>query len=100
PAPAYSCSRTRNVPDTRIREPHARVADGDVVPREDDSFACGARAAPGAHKIERGQRASFARGRVCPEHRETVDALHELHRRGPPGVHLDDVRNPSAGDEA
>jgi len=33
------------------------------------------------------------------EHRDVVGAFHELHRCGPPWVHLDGVRDAIAGNE-
>ena len=81
------------------REPRARVADHDVAPREDHGLADGGRAASRPREIELGQRAGRARRRVRAEHRETVGALHQLHRRGPARVHFDRVRNAVARDE-
>ena len=65
----------------RHQEPRARVADRDVAAREDDGLADGARA---ASRLQRDRTPAARRRRTPPrgaEHRETVGALDELHRR-------------------
>ena len=71
------------------------VADADIPSRGHDGFADGVRIASRSTEIEIRQPARSARRRVRLEHRQTVCALYELHRRAPPRIHLDGRRRSS-----
>src|SRR5207247_276915 len=76
-----SLTPVRHVADARgsvSREPRSRVTDRGVPPREHYRLADGARAALRSHEIELRQASGGARGRVRPEHRETVRPLYEF----------------------
>src|SRR5438093_9967455 len=89
----------RYVTDVGVCKPSARITDSDVIAREDDGLAERTSIGLRSAQIEFWKGTAGARRYVRGKYRDAVRALHELHGRAPPRVHLDGVRACVAGDE-